>query len=202
MSIVIKCSRCEFETEVQSRDEIKKCKSCKAFLVVENTFEAETLSTVEKLKQQKNLLEALNKGTLNQENKDLLNNSLGLIALESKSYLIAQKHFKKTIDENPDNAEAYYYYSLALLNGKRPFLSNRNLIDQLIQNMDFALSLDMKGKYAYLKALMIYDFYSLKSLRYSESFNSVIEIAEALEVTDEEKMEIFKILNMKKPVDF
>lgn len=202
MSIVIKCSRCEFETEVQSKDEIKKCKSCKAFLVVENTFEAETLSAVEKIKQQKNLLEALTKGTLDQENKDLLNNSLGLIALESKSYLIAQKHFKKTIDENPDNAEAYYYYSLALLNGKRPFLSNRNLIDQLIQNMDFALSLDMKGKYAYLKALMIYDFYSLKSLRYSESFDSVIEIAEELEVTDEEKIEIFKILNMKKPMNF
>lgn len=202
MSLVIKCSRCEFETELQSKDEVKKCKSCKAYIIVQNTFEAETLSSVEKMKQQMNLLAALNRGSLDQDSKDMLNNSLGLIALESKSYLIAQKHFQKAVDENPDNAEAYYYHSLSLLNGQRPFLNSRNLIDQLIQNMDFALSLGMKGKYAYLKALLIHDFYILKSFRYPESVSSVLEIANALGVTDEEKREIFKILNMNKPANF
>lgn len=201
MSILIKCSRCETENIIQNCEEERKCKACKAYLVVKNTKEAENLSPVEKIKQQANLTKALN-NNIEQENKDLINTSLGLLALESKSYLIAQNHFKKVVDENPNNAEAYYYYSLSLLNGKRPFLSNRKLIDQLIQNMDFALSLGMKGKYAYLKALMINDFYTMKSLRHPESVSQILTMSYSLGITNEEKMEIFKILNMKIPANF
>lgn len=202
MAIVIKCSHCELENVLENEEEVKKCKSCRSYLIVKNTYEASTLNPAEKLKQQMYLTAALNKPSLDQASKDLLNNSLGLLALESKSYLIAQKHFKKVVDENPDNAEAYYYHSLALLNGKRPFYSSRNLIDELIQSMDFAISLGFKGKYAYLKALMIQDFYGLKSLRHPESVESVLAMANMLGVTDEEKNEIFKVLNMNKPTNF
>ena len=203
MSLVIKCANCETENVVESRNEPAKCSSCRRFLVMQNTQQVESLTPVEKIKQQRNILNALMTSPgLEQSDKDLLNGSLGLIALESASYAIAQGHFKKVIDENPSNAEAYYYYSLSLLNGARPFLSNRAQIDQIIENLNFAISLGGLGKYAYLKALVIYDFYSLKSLRYPESYKSVLDIAYALGVSEEEKAEVFKLLKMKTPTSF
>ena len=203
MSIVIKCQKCEAENVIENAQEPSKCKSCRSYLVIQNTNEAASLSQVEKIKQQKALTEALVKNTgLEQADKDLLNASLGLIALQSGSYMIAQTHFKKIIDENPSNGEAYYYYSLSLLNGLRPFLNNREQIDHIIQNLNFAISVGFKGKYAYLKALAINDFYNMKSIRYPETYQSCLEMAAALGVTEEEKAEIFTLLKFKKPTNF
>ena len=203
MSLVIKCANCETDNVIEVQGDAAKCSSCRRFLVMRNTQEVEGLSPVEKIKQQRNILNALtaNNG-LEQSDKDILNSSLGLIALESGSYPIAQSHFKKIIDENPSNADAYYYYTLSLLNGARPFLSNRTQIDQLIQNLNFALALGAQGKYAYLKALLIYDFYDLKYFRYAETSKSALEVAYALGVSEEEKAEIFKLLKMKRPTSF
>ena len=203
MSILIKCANCETDNQVENASSPAKCKSCRRFLTMQNTQHVETLSSIEKIKQQRNILNALTSSIdLKQGEKDVLNCSLGLIALESASYTIAQGHFKKIIDENPANAEAYYYYSLSLLNGLRPFLNNRVQIDQIIQNLNFAISVGTEGKYAYLKALVIYDFYNLKSIRYPESYQSVLQLAVALGVTEEEKAEIFKLLKLKKPTIF
>lgn len=202
MSLIIKCANCETDNAVEVQSGEPKCTSCRRYLVMKNTQEVETLTPVEKIKQQRNILNALTSSSLEQPDKDILNGSLGLIALESKSYTIAQSHFEKIIAESPSNAEAYYYYTLSLLNGKRPFVSNRAQIDQSIQNLNFALSLGSLGKYAYLKALLIYDFYKMKSLRYAETYEATLELAYALGVSEEEKAEIFKLLNMKRPTLF
>lgn len=203
MSLVIKCANCETDNLVEVKCDTGRCQSCRRYLVMSNTQQVESLSPVEKIKQQRNILNALvSNNSLEQSDKDILNSSLGLIALESSSYAIAQSHFKKIIDENPTNAEARYYYTLSLLNGARPFLSNREQIGQLIQELNFAISLGAKGKYAYLKALIIYDFYDLKYIKYFESYKSVLEVAYALGVSEEEKAEMFKLLKMKRPSSF
>ena len=137
---------------------------------------------------------------------DINANALGYVVvtdyLEANTGKDVSDAIQKIIDENPSNGEAYYYYSLSLLNGLRPFLNNREQIDHIIQNLNFAISVGFKGKYAYLKALAINDFYNMKSIRYPETYQSCLEMAAALGVTEEEKAEIFTLLKFKKPTNF
>ena len=199
MAIVIKCYNCNNETIFQEGEQVKKCRSCKKNVVMKRIEEVNELTPIQKEIQKINLQMALNK-TNNVDEKNEIIMSLGLIALSCNSFNVAQTFFKQLIDQNITVGDVYYYYSLSLLNGKRPFLQLRSTVDQIIQYLDFAL--ETKGEYYYLQALLIYDYYKLKSLRHSRNYAELLQLAQYLGVTSSSSMEIFKIIKMNKPVGF
>lgn len=201
MAIVIKCYNCNNETIFQEGEQVKKCRSCKKNVVMKRIEEVNELTPIQKEIQKINLQMALNK-TNNVDEKNEIIMSLGLIALSCNSFNVAQTFFKQLIDQNITVGDVYYYYSLSLLNGKRPFLQLRSTVDQIIQYLDFALALETKGEYYYLQALLIYDYYKLKSLRHSRNYAELLQLAQYLGVTSSSSMEIFKIIKMNKPVGF
>ncbi len=201
MPTPINCARCGFESIFEEGEDIKKCKRCKKTVVMKSVQEALEFTPPEREVQKRNLMLALSKET-DSGNKDQINLALGLIALSSGAGTVAQVFLKKIIDENPINTEAYYYYSLSLLNGKRPFTQPRTTIDQIIQYMDFAIGLMPEGKYYYLKALLIFDFYESKFLRHPDKYQNLLQTAAAFGVSEQDKSEIFALLNMTKPNKF
>lgn len=200
---VIKCTCLAVYTFAELSENNFKCRKCRKPVVMKNTQDVKELSAIERIKQQQNIIKALAIPNLEQNEKDVLTSSLGLIALTNGAYSIAGTHFKNLIASNENNTEAYYYYSLSLLNGKRPFLNSRSMIDLAIENLNFAFAIDAKGKYLYLKALLIEDFYKMKYIRYGEDVQEILNLAYDLEITEEEKQEIFELLNMKqRPAGF
>jgi tetratricopeptide (TPR) repeat protein len=49
--------------------------------------------------------------------KDFFNS--GLLHINLKNYVIAKKLLEKEIENNPMNADAYYYCAISIINGKR-----------------------------------------------------------------------------------
>ena len=201
MATVIKCYNCGNETIFQEGEETKKCRSCKKTIVMKKMVEVNELTPIQKEIQKMNLQMALNKVD-NKNDKNEIIMSLGLIALSSGSYNVAQTFFKQLIDQNVTSGDVYFYYCLALLNGKRPFLHLRSTVDQIIQYLDFALALESKGEYYYLQALMIYDYYKLKSLRHERNYAQLLQMATYLGISQGEINEIYKVVKMNKPAGF
>ncbi len=201
MSTVIKCYNCNSETIFQEGEDCKKCRNCKKTVVMKKIVEVDELTPVQKEIQKINLQMALSKAS-DQNDRNEIIMSLGLIALSNGSYNVAQSFLKQLIDQNVTTGDVYFYYCLALLNGKRPFLQLRSLVDQIIQYLDFALALETKGEYYYLQALLIYDYYTLKSLRYEKNYALLLQMANYLGVSQGEKNEIYKIIKMNKPAGF
>ena len=201
MATVIKCYNCGNETIFQLGEDIKKCRSCKQTIVMKKLDEVNKLSPIQKEIQKNNLQTSLNKIDNTSDRNEIIM-SLGLIALSSGSYNVAQTFFKQLIDQNYAVGDVYYYYCLALLNGKRPFLHMRSTVDQIIQYLDFALALETKGVYYYLEALMVYDYYKLKSLRYDKQYTELLQMASYFGVSSSDTDEIYNVIKMNKPTGF
>jgi tetratricopeptide (TPR) repeat protein len=92
--------------------------------------------------------------------------SLGLVYLQLKLYDAAVKHFNRTIELAPENADGYYYCALALIRGRRPKVMAVKEIRIAEEYLMTALQLDDKqAKYFYLLGILRHDYYDNNGLR-------------------------------------
>lgn len=91
--------------------------------------------------------------------------SLGLCHLYKEQYQYAMKNFDKAIELLYTDSDVYYYQSLTLLQGKRPRLHSSRTIERITHDLDIAIKQVSKGKYFYLYAIIIEDYYEGKHLK-------------------------------------
>lgn len=92
--------------------------------------------------------------------------SLGLVYLQLKLFDAAVKHFNRTIELAPENADGYYYCALALVRGRRPKVMAVKEVRIAEEYILTALQLDDKqAKYFYLLGILRHDYYDNNGLR-------------------------------------
>tara|TARA_R110002111_G_scaffold135812_1_gene201752 strand:- start:817 stop:1404 length:588 start_codon:yes stop_codon:yes gene_type:complete len=89
--------------------------------------------------------------------KDTFNSAL--LHLNLKNYLIATKLLEKEIENNPINADAYYYCALSLTNGKRIKSLSYSTLKQVNSYVNTAIELNENSKFYLLAAIVNYDFF-------------------------------------------
>lgn len=73
--------------------------------------------------------------------------------------------FTKALEGNFDNADTYLYAAVALLRGKRPFLSSRETINKIVEYINAANMIEPKGIYYYFLGFVKQDYFERKYLR-------------------------------------
>jgi tetratricopeptide (TPR) repeat protein len=93
------------------------------------------------------------------------NISLGLIFLQLGQFDKAYKRFDDAINDDPVNAEAYFYKAVAALAGKKPFVCSRKVINEVISQLDAASEVDSQPLYTYFSAIVKYDYFVRKKIK-------------------------------------
>ena len=90
---------------------------------------------------------------------------LALCYLQLGLYDLTIKNFKQTLELMPEYADAYYYYGISLIRGRRPKLLSLNEVRLIEQYLTTAMQLDdRQAKYYYLAAVLKFDYYAANGL--------------------------------------
>ena len=123
----------------------KTCPKCFRPIVISTLNTISGFSPID-LKKQAN---TYSKAMVNNPDNDELNMSIAFCYMKLKLYDKAIPCFEKALEENFDNADAYFYAAIALLKGKKAFLAQRDTINKIIEYIDAANMIEPKGIYHY-----------------------------------------------------
>lgn len=139
-----------------------------------------------------------------QDNPDniQLNQSIAICYLKLKLFDKALLAFEKSIEEDFDNSETYFYAAICLLNGKRAFLAKKSDIDKIEKYLNAALSIEPRGIYYYFLAYIKYDFFKQKQLKTSPTCFELLQTARQAGYSEFDVEQLFSIIGIKKPDDF
>lgn len=128
----------------------------------------------------------------NPENGEL-NLAMGICYLDLVVYDLATKFFSKAIEQIPDYGDAYYYYALALIKGRKPKVLTLTEVKKIEEYVNAAIQIDnTKSKYYYLWALIKYDFYIKNGLKMRPP--TLEELIEESNSKEYDRQEIDKML--------
>lgn len=91
---------------------------------------------------------------------------LGLCYLQMGTYPLAQKCFEQIIEASPDVSQAYYYYVLASIKGRRLMTLSLNEARQFETYLNTATQLDAEiPQYKLLLAMLKRDYYETNGMK-------------------------------------
>jgi tetratricopeptide (TPR) repeat protein len=120
--------------------------------------------------------------------------SVAFCYLKLKLYDKANEAFKKALEENFDNSEAFFYAAVSLLGGKKPFLMLRPVIDEIESYLNAANMIEPKGIYWYLLAYIKQDYFARKKFNTSPTYGEALIQAQALGLSDFDVNQLWEIL--------
>lgn len=95
-----------------------------------------------------------------------LNLAMGICNLDLGLYDLATKYFEKAIEAVPDSADGYYYYSIAIVRGRKPKLLTFNEVRKIEEYLQAAIQIDgSKSKYHYFWLIIKREFYVKNGLK-------------------------------------
>ena len=135
------------------------------------------------------------------QNKALINENLdnGIRFINNKLYSKAVEALEKALENDMSNPEIHFYLSVALLEGKRPFLSQKSKITRIEEHLGTAISIEEKAIYYYFLAYIKYDFYENKSFKSIPNSYELASKANALGLNSIEIDELFELLRVQRP---
>lgn len=119
--------------------------------------------------------------------------------LKLKKYDKAVECFDKAIEENFDDSEVYFYAAICCLNGKKAFVASRNVINQILEYINAAISIEPKGIYYYFEAYIKYDYFFRKHFNILPDYKECLNMAENVGVSPYDIDEFYSILNVERP---
>lgn len=133
-----------------------------------------------------------------------LNSQLNVIEnfIKAGMYSQAQGILQQLMISNPSDDNIYFYNAVCLLNGKRPFLLQKNIIEQALSCLDAATVINPKAIYYYFIAYIKHDFYSLKFLNVSPDYQEAYKTAVNKGVNESEVQSMFSLLKVQRPSGF
>ena len=177
---ITECPQCGATTKPSQR----KCEYCKAEFFVTNlaylgNFSGNAVSKY--LKYYKEL-------TKHESNNEEGLLGLGLCYLQMGTYPLAEKCFEKIIDISPDISQAYYYYCLSNIKGRRIKTISLNEARRLVTYLQTAIQLDETlPQYKILLAMIKRDYYETNGMKVSPpSSNQLIEEVNGIPINQTE----------------
>ncbi len=124
----------------------------------------------------------LNSGQLS---TDTVNTAL--LHLNLKNYEIAKKLLELEIENNPFNADAYFYCAISFINGKRIKSLAFSDIKKITQYISSAMQIKDDAKYYFLSAIINYDFFEGNGMLLPEpNYYTLLEKCTELKLEDED----------------
>jgi len=130
-----------------------------------------------------------------------LNNSVAMCYLKLKLYDKAIEAFEKTIVDNFDNSEAFFYAAICQLKGQKAFLVNREVINKIEEYLNAALMIEPRGIYHYFLAYIKYDYFERKFFKTSPSYQEALQNANGAGVSPFDIDQLYGILGVSRPTD-
>ena len=174
--------------------EILSCSSCGASLspkVMKCDF-CDSINIITKSKSPFKLNAFLSKQYLisGQLRSDKVNTAL--LHFNLKNYEIAKELLMQEIENNPINAEAYFYCAICFINGKRIKSLAFSDIKSITKYINSAIYIKDEAKYYFLSALINYDFFEGNGLLLPEpNYFILLERASMLKLESDD-IEFFK----------
>lgn len=124
------------------------------------------------------------------------NTSAAMCFFKMRLYDKAEPFFEKAIEENFDNADVYFFASLNLLKGKKPFVTPRQNINKIMEYMNAALGIEEKGIYHYFMAYIKDDYFNKKFLNITPTHKDSLLLAVKCGVTEDDVNALFAAMNL------
>ena len=134
----------------------------------------------------------------NPDNQEL-NNSIAMRYLKLKLYDKALPAFEKAMEDNFDNSETFFYAAICLLQGKKPFLHQRPIIDKIQEYINAAIMIEPRGIYYYFLAYIKFDYFSRKFFKTSPTYQEALAMAQQQGYSPLDAEQLFEILGVDKP---
>lgn len=173
----------------------KTCPKCFRPIVISTLNTISGFSPID-LKKQAN---AYSKAMAKNPDNDELNMSIAFCYMQLKLYDKAIPCFEKALEENFDNADAYFYAAVALLKGKKAFLAPRDTINKIEEYLNAAIEIEPKGIYYYFFAYIRYDHHFRKSYKMSPNYIELLQDAANIGYSDTDVNQLFALLGVEKP---
>lgn len=105
------------------------------------------------------------------------------IYLSNNDFKKARETLNKLILKTPNDADPYFYLALSLIAGRRPKILGYKEAEEIVRNVDIAISKDKaRAHFYYLKAIILYDFYCLNGFAVEiDEINEVLAITADLD---------------------
>lgn len=130
----------------------------------------------------------LNSGQLS---SDKINSAL--LHINLKNYEVAKKLLEQEIENNPFNADAYFYCAVCLISGKRLKSLAFSDIKKIRQYINSAIQINEVAKFYFLSALINYDFYEGNGMILPEpNYFTLLKKALELKLEDDD-LEFFQL---------
>lgn len=173
----------------------QQCPQCFREIVISTFNSVSGMSPLEINKQ----ANAYRKAMVNNPDNQTLNMSIAFCYLKLKLYDKAIPCFEKAIEDNFDNSETYFYAAIALLKGKKAFLTPRPIIDKIEEYIQAAIMIEPKGIYHYFWAYIRYDHHFRKSYRMSPNYQELLMKAKQIGLSQTDVTELYSILGLERP---
>ena len=119
--------------------------------------------------------------------------AMGICYLDLGLHDLAAKAFAKSVEDQPENADNYYYHALAIIKGRKLKLLTLNEVKEIEALLSAAVQLDpTKGVYHHLLLAVKYEFYLKNGLKLPPP--SLDEILNEIQSCDYDAEEIARLL--------
>ncbi len=172
-----------------------QCPQCFRDIVISTFNSVNSMSTLDINKQ----ANAYRKAMVNNPDDKNLNMSIAFCYLKLKLYDKALPCFEKAIEDNFDNSEVYFYAAIALLKGKKAFLTPRPVIDQIEEYLQAAIMIEPKGIYYYFWSYIRYDHHHRKAYMMSPNYRDLFGQAQQAGLSPSDVDELYSILEVQRP---
>jgi tetratricopeptide (TPR) repeat protein len=173
----------------------KTCEYCNRPIVISTFSGVASLPLPEVNKYAGVYRKALSEHPDNQE----LNLSIALCYLKLKLYDRAIPCFERAMEDNFDNSETFFYASIALLRGKKAFVTPRADIDKILEYLNAALMIEDRGIYHYMLAYIKYDYFHRKYLNISPDYLAEYKLSQSSGVSEGDIAGLFSLLGVDPP---
>lgn len=128
-----------------------------------------------------------------------LNASLGICYLRLKLYDKAVEAFEKAMPDNFDNPEPFYLAAVALLQGKKAFVTPRASIDKALEYLNAATMIEMRPIFYYFMAYIKYDYFERKFLNTSPNYKEMLQTANEYGLGSADVADFYAMLGVERP---
>jgi tetratricopeptide (TPR) repeat protein len=124
----------------------------------------------------------------------------GLRHLRLGRYDKALEAFRRVLDSNPNDADAYYLSAVATLGGRKAFVTSLADIREAESLIQAAIRLEDRAVFHYFLAYLRSEYYERKFLRGPATSRSSLDRAWANGVQPEDVVELFTLLSVDNPL--
>lgn len=189
--VELECPGCGVPITTSTR----QCPQCFREIVISTFNSVNAMSPLDINKQ----ANAYRKAMVNHPDDKTLNMSIAFCYLKLKLYDKALPCFEKAIEDNFDNSEVYFYAAIALLKGKKAYLTPRPIIDQIEEYLQAAIMIEPKGIYYYFWSYIRYDHHYRKSYMMSPNYRDLLGQAQQAGLSQTDVEELYSILEVQRP---